>query len=128
MSDLIRDFLLGLFRPLYNRNYIGKKRHAVLYFIALVPFSIFFIVAVILEPNLSWLWILILLAVISLALVNYFAVDWFSDKVSWRFLWRHFYEPHKEPDELHKAMRNFEKNPTEENKKKVQALIKRKEE
>ena len=57
-----------------------------------------------------------LAAIIVYGIVDYLVFDAFLDKLTWKLLWSHFYEPASSAQtDDYMAIKDFEKNPSPDN-------------
>lgn len=112
----------SIFRPLENRHYTNKKVSAWLYTVRFLPIILICLFGTIVVDSFFWL---ILVGVVVYGILDYILFDAFLDKVSWKLVWHHFYtdEVH-EPSAEHDAIKAFETNPSQENRKALQKHLK----
>lgn len=103
-----------LFKPVSNRNHVGKANHKRGYLILWSAVTVVAIIFVIIEPSV---WPLAVGAVV-IGIINYFTFDKWTDNVLWK-MFRKSYPSQRDPTIKHQAMQDFDKNPSEDNADKL---------
>lgn len=104
------------FAPLANRHYTNKKTSVLLYVVQYIPVVMVCVLAAIAVDGLFWI---VLAGIFVLGVVDYLLLDAFLDKLNWRLFWRHFYKDEAPLGAEHQLMKEFENNPTPENRRKL---------
>jgi hypothetical protein len=117
----MNSIIKALLRPYDNRHYTDKKTSAILYASKYIPSLLICLYAAVFTNAIFWI---LLGSIIVYGFVDYIVFDAFLDKMSWKYLWRHFYADEAgglTPDQ--DVMKLYEKNPTPENYKKLQKVL-----
>lgn len=122
-DKVLKGFWYGLFMPRSNRYFVGMKLYTAIFLFRYSLPILILTVAMILEPSTSWLplWVL----VISTMFLNFFVIWWLEEKFTWKYLWSGHYEQVQRTDE-DKLIKEFEKDPSDENRKKLEEVEKEK--
>jgi hypothetical protein len=112
-------FIRGLFMPIDNRHYIGKRLHAWEYFfLYTLPGIIVALALLIMAPGIVTF--LLFTGSIVFSLLDYFVFDRILDRLWWEIIFKRFYDhqPGLSSSE-HNAIKALENHPSTENQQRA---------
>ena len=120
----MKPIFKAIFRPLSNRHYTNKKTSVLLYSSQFIPSLIATLYGAIFESSIFYL---VFLGIIIYGFIDYLLFDAFFDKLSWKFLWSHFYSDEVTSTDTEQiAIKKYEQNPTSESYKDLQKILNKK--
>ena len=109
------SFLKTVFQPLSNRHYTNKRLSVLNYAYGYLPSLVVCLLAALFVDE-RFLWLIPI--VILYGAIDYLLFDGTVDKITWKLFWGKYYdEKHFENTTEHDAIKAYENNPSEVNRK-----------
>ncbi len=115
-----KSFWYSVLRPGWNRYYADRRLYKIAYILRFIPAAIGLTIMAILWP--SWIYIPVILAVVVLALLDYFVFDMIIERVWWSVVFKRFYE-NKDENSEYDAIKQYDRNPNADNRNTLKSKL-----